>query len=253
MNTYFDKNIKNLIVAVLALLALFLLVASVALLANVSINKKGIMPANTITVRATGEAIATPDIATFSYTVREESSEVTAVQQMMTEKGNRAIAYLKENGVEDKDIKTESYTTNPRYDYVEGRQMLAGYEAQQTVSVKVRDVAKAGELLTGISSLSIGEVSSLSFTIDDDATLKAEAKADAINKAMEDAEKTTENLNVSLGKIVGFYEEYPMDPGYPSPVEFSSMKAMNDTSIAPSIQTGEQKIMTTISITFEVN
>jgi len=261
MKTFETSIVKNLIITVLSALALFLLIESVVSITDINLKKESVMPANVITIRGVGEAIATPNIATFSFTVREEAKDVASAQQKSSDKNNKAIAYLKEKGIEEKDIKTESYNTNPKYDYSGGvvcslgycppaKPVLTGYEVSESVSVKVRDVSKAGELLAGIANLSIGEVSGLSFTIDSPEVLKASAKANAISKARADAEVTAKNLGLRIGRVVGFYEEtpsdvYPMQSGGPV-----MMKA--SVQSAPDIQTGEQKITSTVSVTYEV-
>ena len=262
MKTFETPIIKNLIITVLSALALFLLIESVAVVSDISIKKESIVPANVITVRGVGEALAVPNIATFSFTVREEAKDVASAQQKSSDKANKAVAFLKEKGIEDKDIQTEGYNTNPKYDYSSGvvctssfcppsKPVLTGYEVSETVSVKVREIAKAGDLLAGIANLSIGEVSGISLTIDSPEALKAQAKADAIAKARVDAEATAKNLGLHLGKVVDFSEEnssqdYPMALGAPV-----MMKASVD-SVAPNIQPGEQKITSTVSITYEV-
>lgn len=261
MNTL-DTRTKNLLTVVLGMLALFLLIQSIAALAGIE-EKDNMMPANVITVRGMGEALATPDIATFSFTVREQGKDVAATQKTMTDKSNKAIAYLKEKNIAEKDIKTESYYTNPQYDYRSticrdgycppSKPILSGYEVAMTVSVKVRDVAKAGELLTGIAELKIGEVSALSFTIDDMETLKTQAKKQAIAKAKAEAEEIANALGVDLERIVSFYEEYPYDRPYGGEMDasMSSVKVQN-TSASPDIRPGEQKVTANVSITFEV-
>ena len=254
-----------MIVVVLAVLAFFLLVQSVAAIKGID-EKDGMPPTNAITVRGEGEAIATPDVATFSYTVRENNKDVAVAQKAMSDKANRAIDYLKEKGIAAKDIKTENYYTNPQYQYVQGacsggicppgRQVLTGYEVAQTVSVKVRDVSKAGDLLTGIAGLQIGEITSLSFTVDDKDVLRVEAKKQAIAKAKAEAEAIADALGVDLDGIVGFYEEYPHERPYPyggtaMNESLSSVKAQ-DASVAPNLQTGEQKVTAIVSITYEI-
>jgi hypothetical protein len=262
MKTFFEiRLIKNLIILVLSALVLFLFIESIAVVSDIGIKKESFMPSKVITIRGVGEALATPNIATFSFTVREEDKDVAIAQQKSSDKANKAISYLKEKGIEDKDIKTESYNTNPKYDY-SGRvvcplgycppvkPVLTGYEVSESVSVKVRDVSKAGELLAGIANISIGEVSGLSLTVDSPEAIKAIAKADAIAKAKIEAEATAKNLGVRLGRVVGFYEEnssdgYPVSSGGPM-----MMKASVDS--VPNIQTGEQKITSTVSVTYEV-
>lgn len=245
-----DVRIRNMIIVVLVVLGFFLLVESVAVLLR--LNKDNDMPSSrVINVRGTGEAAGTPDVATFSFTVRESGKDVAVVQQTMTTKANKAIGYLKDKGIDEKDIKTESYYTNPTYQYTNGKQILTGYEVSESVSVKVRDITKAGDLLTGVTSLQIGEVGSFSFTFDDPDGLKGEAKKKAIENARADAKKIADALGVGLGDVVGFYEEYPYD-GYGGPSEMSLSSAKAQDNLAPTLKPGETKVTSNVSISYEL-
>src|SRR4051812_28007289 len=77
----------------------------------------GIAAANTITISGTGESYATPDTATFSYSVASQKDTVKAAQDDATAKSNAVSAYLKGAGIADKDIKTTDYSVSPRYEY----------------------------------------------------------------------------------------------------------------------------------------
>lgn len=255
MNTL-DVRVRNMIIAVLAVLCLFLVIQSIAALAKME-KDDGMYPSNVITVRGTGEALGTPDIATFSFTVREENKDVAAAQQAMAEKGNKAKDFLKAQGIEEKDIKTESYYSNPEYNYSNGMMypsnpVLRGYSVSETVSVKVRDTAKAGEILTGLAALKIGEVGALSFTIDDIDALKMEAKKEAIDKAKAEAENIASALGVDLEGIVSFYEEYPYEGGYGGEMMNASMDKSSGITIAPTFEVGEQKVTANVTITYEI-
>lgn len=258
MNTFLDARIKNLVATVLVVLSLFLLVGTIGLIADIKYKKSTAMPSNIISARGIGEAIATPDIATFSFTVREKAPKVEDAKNAMSEKANKAIAFLKEKGIEEKDIKTEAYYSSPSYapsvcgPYSCPPSKVDGYEVSETISVKVRDVAKAGDLLSGIANFSITEVSGISFTVDDMETLRAEAKADAIAKARADAEATAKNLGVRLGRVTSFYEDGPYQPYYDYGMGGDMAVKAEARNAAPSIQPGEEKVTSTVSITFEI-
>lgn len=264
MHTLEDSRVKTLIIAVLAVLALFLLAQSVAVIKG--IDEKDDMMQNAITVRGTGEAVGIPDIATFTFTVRESGKDVTAVQQAMATKVNKAIDYVKQQGIEEKDIKVVSYYTNPTYEYSSApctsfscppsRQTLSGYEVAQTVSVKARGEVKnkAGEILTGIAALKVGEVSSLSMTIDDLDALKLQAKEEAIEKAKVEAGRIAKALGVDLDEITSFYEEYPYEPyGYEGEMDMGMSSVKSQGAVSPQLPAGEQKVTATVSITYKID
>jgi uncharacterized protein YggE len=97
-------------VAVLALLALFLLAETV----NAFNDTSHTQATNTITVSGTGHASAAPDIAHIDFTVQNEAATVAAAQEATTKQANAAIAYVKGQGIADKDVRTTSYNINRR-------------------------------------------------------------------------------------------------------------------------------------------
>lgn len=251
--------------ATLGMLVLFLLAQTLKTFKEYRYVGSGVTASNTISVTGMGEVFAVPDRATFSVTVREEAKEVADAQEKATEKSNAIIAYLKSAGVEEKDIKTVSYNVNPKYEYSQGvctqyscppsKQTLVGFEVYQMLEVKVQDPKKAGELLSGVGGKGASEVSGLSFTIEDEDQLKADAREEAIADAEAKADELADQLGVKIIRVVGFYE----DSGGYQPYAYGkggiAMDAVSERSVAapaPQLPTGENKIVSNVNITYEI-
>jgi len=250
--------------AALAMLAVFLLVLTISAFKEYRFIGTGVPASNTISVSGKGEVFAVPDTGEFMVTVREEAETVEFAQSEATKKINAVIEYLKGAGVEEKDIKTVSYNVNPKYEWSQercvngycppGKQELIGFEVSQSLSVKVRDTKKAGELLSGVGSKGASEVSGLTFTIDDEDALRAEAREMAIDEAQEKADMLAAQLGVTVVRVVGFYEE---SGGYPMPFAYGKggnvmMASDARMEVAPELPTGENKITSNVNITFEI-
>jgi hypothetical protein len=216
---------------------------------------------NSISMNGVGEVVAIADVATFNFAVSESALKVEDAQKTAAEKINKALEYLKTQGIQEKDIKTTSYNVNPKYEWKqgicnqnfcnEGKSVLTGYEVSQNIDVKVRDTSKAGEILAGIGSIGISNVSGLQFTVDDDEALKNEARAKAIQNAKEKAELVAKNLGVKLVKVISYYEETDQ-PAYDGYGAGGDMMEAKVASVAPEIPTGENKIISKVSVTFEI-
>lgn len=239
-------------------LIFFLIASGIAALSESNFRKRSVFPTNVITARGTAKINAVPDVASFYITVREEDSDVAKAQQKMAEKAKKAVEFLLQNGVEEKDIRTQSYNTGPKYTYPTPicknsictpiNPVISGYEVSESFEVKVRDTKKAGEILSGVAALLVGETSGLNFVIEDTDKFKAEARAQAIKKAKEDAKLTAKSLGVKLGDIVRFSE----DNSYFEPRGMMMAKAMDSALVAAPIEAGEQKVSATVSITYEI-
>jgi len=215
---------------------------------------------NSINVSGKGEVVAIADIATFNFAVNEEGKKVEEAQSKATEKINKAIDYLKSQGIEDKDIKTVSYNVNPKYEWQRGicneiscdsgKSILVGYEVSQSIDVKVRETVKAGEVLAGIGTIGISNVSGLQFKVDDEETLKSEARTIAIENAKKEAEKIAKDLGVKLVRVISYYEESEEMPygGYGMGGDMMEAKV----SAAPQLPTGENKVTSKVSVSFEI-
>ncbi len=212
---------------------------------------------SSITVSGEGETFAIPDIATFTFSIAANNKEVQVAQAEVTKKINAAIAFLKESGVAEKDIKTASYDIYPKYEYGEifcirtpcpsPKQELIGYEVMQSIMVKVRKTDKAGTLLGGLGTIGITNISGLAFSLDDEDAKQNEARAFAIDDAKAKAKQLAKDLGVHLGPIRNFSESNNM-PYYGS---FAKMSA-DSGAPAPEIPAGETKITSSVSITYEI-
>lgn len=250
--------------AALGMLALFLLIQSVKALKEFRYVGSGVAASNTITVSGSSEVFAIPDRATFSVTVRDDADTVATAQDEATKKINAIMEYLRDAGVEESDIKTINYSVNPKYEYTQAactnfscppsNQVLVGFEVWQTLEVKVVDPKKAGELLTGVGNEGASEVSGLSFTIEDEDSLRDEAREMAIAEASEKAETLAQQLGVNIVRVVGFYED---SNGNPMPYYAKGGIAMDmaqEASVrsAPELPAGESKIISNVSLTYEI-
>jgi len=249
-------------VVALGTLALFLLVATLFALKSYRYIGTGMSATNTISVSGDGEVFAVPDTATFTLSVEEKAKEVKPAQDAATKKTNDIIAYLKEQGIEEKDIKTTDYSVSPQYEYSQavcregycppGKQTLVGFQVSQTLSIKVRETEKAGELLSGVGSRGVSYVSGLTFTIDDEDQLRNDARDMAIDEAREKAEALADSLGVDIVRIVGFSES----GNYPVPYAFGrGMELAADAAVkapTPELPVGENKITSNVQITYEI-
>lgn len=227
----------------------------------------GITPQATINVSGEGEVFAVPDIAEFSFSVMKEAKTVPEAQKASAELSNAIIEYLKGAGIEEKDIKTLNYSVNPKYEWMstrvltpcpaggycppQGKQVITGYEVNQTVSVKVRKVDDAGTLLSGVGEKGATNVSGVEFTIDNPDAIQREARQKAIEKAQAKAAELAKDLGVKLIRVISFNES-----GAPGPIFFAKEMAFgmggDSAASAPDITPGENKITSNVSITYEI-
>lgn len=203
-----------------------------------------------ITVRGTGEARAVADVAEISLGVttgRMPTAE--AAVEALTDKFSQVAAALKELGIEDKDIKTTNLSTQPVYNYRDGRQAIEGYESTENVTVTIRQPDRIGEIVTRVTAEGVNQTGNVTFKIDDPANLESEARKEAIDDARKNAEELAAALGVKLGKVKGF--EVLEDGGMPIPFR-AEMMAVDDGGGALPVPAGEEKITANVQVTYEL-
>ncbi|MBU2263126.1 SIMPL domain-containing protein [Patescibacteria group bacterium] len=247
----FDKNLTRLLSILVIVLAIFLAIQAYNGFQEGKYIGKDIMPSNTITVSAAGEVFAKPDIAQISVSAVREAKTVLEAQKSHTESINKIVAYLKDSGIEEKDIRTSAYNIYPRYDYLRDKgQVFRGYEVSQTLDVKIRDLEKVGKILGGVAEMGANQVGGINFVIDDEDAVKEEARKQAIDKAKEKADQIAKDLGVSFGRLVSFYESSGDFPIYRSYMT-EGMGGAEPVPV-PEIPSGENKVTVTINLTYEI-
>jgi len=247
----FDKNLTRLLSILVIVLAIFLAIQAYNGFQEGKYIGKDIMPSNTITVSAAGEVFAKPDIAQISVSAVREAKTVLEAQKSHTESINKIVAYLKDSGIEEKDIRTSAYNIYPRYDYLRDKgQVFRGYEVSQTLDVKIRDLEKVGKILGGVAEMGVNQVGGINFVIDDEDAVKEEARKQAIDKAKEKADQIAKDLGVSFGRLVSFYESSGDFPIYRSYMT-EGMGGAEPVPV-PEIPSGENKVTVTINLTYEI-
>ena len=151
-----------------------------------------------ISVSADDKVSASPDIAVTSFGVQTgRQPTVKAAMELLTKSMTKVLAAVKAAGLEDKDITTESFWLSPVFDYVNGSQLPRGYEAHQSLSVKIRDLDKIGDVLSAATAAGANQGGGISFSIDKPDVLQGQARAKAIVKARAKAQELADELGMS--------------------------------------------------------
>lgn len=244
--------------AVLVILAIFLL-ASTNQVVNTAVTT------NTVSFTGEGKILATPDVAAISFSIVTEAKTSKEAQNQNSEKSKKVVDFLKSQGIDDKDIKTTGYNVYPQYGYSKpcplgvpensyypcvGEQKITGYQVNQSFEVKVRDLEKVSTILDGLVVAGANQVNNLGFKVDNEEKLKEQAREMAIKDAKKKAETLEDELGINLGKIVN-YDEGGYYPVY-FKAEMTRDQAGGYGGGGPSVPVGENEIIVSVTITYQV-
>ena len=217
-----------------------------------------------ISITGEGEVFAVPDIGEFTFSVQAEAADATTAQEASGTKINNIVAFLKDAGVKEEDIKTTNYNLYPKYRYEErvcalgaycppGERVQDGFEVSQSISVKVRVTDDASKIITGVGEREATNISGLSFVVDDTDEIMAEARKAAIKDAEDKARILADDLGVRIVRLAGYSES---GGNYPQPMYDQVRTMAYDTEESAfggaELPMGEEQTVVQVTISYEV-
>jgi len=204
-----------------------------------------------IVVLGEGEATAMPDLAIITLGVVREAPTAREALDANNKAMAEVISAIKTFGVADRDLKTARLEIRPRYDYPKKRDgtqktKLVAYQVRNSLTVRVRDLSKVGQLLDNSVALGVNEGGGLAFVNDNVSAIMTEARRKAVSDAMDKAKTLSDAAQVKLGPIIDISEGLGR----------SSMRSDYGAACeAPgvSIQGGENTFRVQVNVTFELN
>lgn len=203
-----------------------------------------------ITVTGRGEVTTRPDVALLTLGVQTgvQPTAETALG-ILSDRFERVVGAVTAAGVDEDDVTTTNLSITPLYDYRDGRQTLRGFEASESVRVKIRDLSSVGDVLARTTGEGVNQAGGLVFQVDDPAQLQLDAQKLAITDARENAKQLADALGVRLGRVKTFSAS---GSGGEPPIPFAvAERAAADGSLAgPPVPSGTQDITSTVTVTF---
>ncbi len=252
------ENMKNGKLPMGAKFLSFLLAIGLIVVSIVAVSMANKTPYNPeASFMASGKVMAKPDIALVSLSVKTpRETEAATVVSKNSETMNKIIEMLKAKGIEEKDVKSSSFSVNPVYSYPTGlAPKIDGYEAYQELQVKIRDLEKIGDVIASSAQLGANQIGNISFTIDDPENLKMQAREKAVAAAKEKAMQMEKITGIDLGEVVNVYEtsydDHQPVPYYAAKTDMG-MGMSNEAITAPQIASGENEIRVDVTLVYKV-
>lgn len=205
-----------------------------------------------ITTRGTGRVPGSPDVVTVSIGVEITAAKAVDALAQNSAKARAVISALTGGGVEGKDVQTAQLSLWP--EYAPNRPVVTGYHVTDTVTAKLRDIAKAGAVIDSAVTAAgdAGRLQGVSFSIDDAGPLKEQARKDAVTQARRQAEQVAAAAGVRLGALRSVREVNQDTPVYGlSPTAALGGAAQSAPAPTP-VQPGTEELTVVIEATWDV-
>jgi len=202
-------------------------------------------------VRASGEATrsAKPDRAQISIGVVTQAPTAQEASNQNAAKTTQVLDAMKRGLGAGGEVKTSGYSITPEYAYPKNEApKITAYRAANTVLVTIDDLKLVGKIIDLATSSGANAIEGISFTLQNDEEIRAQALAEAAMKARANAEAIARALNL---QIVGVLEAQSSEvPGIRPLFMPVAEKAM--ARVETPIETGTLDIHASVSVTLEV-
>lgn len=208
----------------------------------------GEAPTRYIQVSGRGQVSAEPDQATVRLGVSTEADTAQAALDENNDQMTAVISATLEAGVAEEDIQTQGFNLSPVYDTPDAGQApeLAGYRADNIVTVTVHDLSQLGELLDAAVEAGSNTIEGIQFEVSNQAELEAAAREAAITDAQQKAEQLTELAGAELGPV-----QTILETGNATPITAPIAQEENLSASVP-VQPGTQLIDASVQVTWEI-
>jgi uncharacterized protein YggE len=222
---------------------------------------------STITVSGLAKKEQSNQIASFTAGMDSIEESKEEALNKVNEAMNQLIAKVKDFGIKEEDIQTQTASVYQETEYVElsnsgitktmypqrGDAQKGDWRANNSVSIKLREVDKAEDLLAILNESGANYVYGPDFSIEDVDLASDELLTEAVINAREKAEKVAAANNQKVGKIISLTE------GGISPI-YSAYKLMapmtgggGESAIDANLEPGSSTTSKTVTVTFELN
>ena len=201
-------------------------------------------------VVAQGTVKRIPDVAIISAGVITTARDAKSAMASNATAMARVLGALRSAGVAERDMATAQIGLSPQYRYVENQPpVVTGYQANNSVTVRFRDIAKSGAILDALVGAGANQINGPTLTIDKPEAAQDEARTDAIKTARTRAELYARAAGLTVKRIVAISETSTMSGPQPMPYVRAQMA---DASAKSEVVPGEQDVGITVSVTFEL-
>jgi uncharacterized protein len=196
-----------------------------------------------------GEASAPPDYARIRGGVTTTAKTVKEATDANSKLMAAVTGALLDSGVAQNDVQTSEFSIEPVYTSKtpSDESKLSGYRVSNQVNVKIRQLAKIGEVLDCLATAGATDIGNVQFLLSDPSKVLDQAREAAIADARHKAELYARASGLNLGRVVWITESTEFAP------PFAGDGRMKSATIqAVPIQTGENTFHASITVGFDI-
>ena len=213
---------------------------------------------NTITVVGSATVSSVPDQAALSLTVESDGTTPGAAMNANAAEVTKVLERLKAEGVDAAAIRTAYVNVYPirTYNPDTGEETLAGYRAQNTVTVTLKGAAiadTAGRLLSAALEAGATSVSGPAWQLQDDTKAVAEALKQAVANARTKAEALAVAEGVGAGNVIMMNEGVVAQPSIQYSTDSMYARTAAGAVAETPISAGTLDVTASVTVTYTLD
>ena len=210
--------------------------------------------ATTLNLSAYGEVRTAPDMATISLGVMTEAKTAVEAMRQNATRMTEVVASLRRSGIAEKDIQTSNLNLSAQYRYEENKPpQLTGYQASNTVTIRVLDLNKIGAALDAVVSVGANQINGISFGLKDPEATENAARQKAVQALTAKASLYAGATGHRVGRLVTLSEGggYSVPP--PMPMAMMARGGFAKDEASTPVSGGEIVVRIDINGLYELN
>jgi len=209
---------------------------------------------STVLVSGIGIVLVQPDMVQMNINTSYTAQTMQQAKREVDTKMQQIMNILKADNIEDKDIKTVSLNYDREIEYINGRNVLIGQRAEQTIVVTLNDIVnnpnRLPEMLDKLTAIDRVIIRNIIFDTKDKTELFSQSRELAYQKALDKANQYAELTGHKIVKTLRVSEERNRDILRAPAHSNVAYDAAGYSTGASAVPTGEQEVITEIIVTF---
>lgn len=154
-----------------------------------------------INVSGSAEVKVAPDEIYLKVGVETREEKLEDAERETDSAISKSLAFLKSNGVKEKDVQTDFISLEPTYDNNVSRTRVVAYVVRKSIDIKLTDIKSFETIFGGLLTNGINTVQGIEFRTSELRKHRDKARAMAIRAAKEKADAMAGELGVKRGKV----------------------------------------------------
>ncbi|MCU1672748.1 MAG: uncharacterized protein JWN77_861 [Frankiales bacterium] len=198
-----------------------------------------------VVVGGLGKVSGTPDVLRLQLGVELRRADVSRALRDANAVQGKVRKAVRDAGVADKDVQTSDVSLYPAYD---NKGKPNGYVVSESMTVKLRDLAKAGKTIGEAVEAggNAARVQGVSFALEDNAALLEKARDAAYADAKRKAERYADLSGRPMGRVELVSEQVPQGP---QPMPYAQLAAGAPAADMASVPLDAGQSQVSVSVT----